>query len=251
MKLEASSVCDVGLVRKRNQDSILVYRNDARELGVFLVADGMGGYADGERASSAIAQGIREWLEALPEPGPDTTAASLLLDARQKLAEVSDYIWREWNKGQVCGSTCVLLLIVRDEFGILSVGDSRIYRRSGWRFELVTMDDIWENQSDIRRRYTADELRRHPNYGKLTQAVGSGAKLFCNMQSGKIKANDIFLLCSDGIYKMCPPRFLERKTRACRRGSLDKVRDEMMDEVRRGGARDNASLILVRCRDYY
>jgi len=250
VRLEASSVCDAGLVRKRNQDSILAYQYDPGQLGVFLIADGMGGYADGERASSAIAGGIREWVEALPEPGLETTAASLLLEAREKLVEINGHIWQEWNQGQICGSTCVLLLIVKDGFGILSVGDSRVYRRSGRRFEQLTRDDVWENQTQVRGQYTENEMKRHPNYGRLTQAVGSGAELFYNMQSGKIESGDIFLLCSDGIYKMCPPRFLDRETRACRKRALDEVRDEIMEEVRRNGARDNASLILVRCGDY-
>lgn len=250
MKLEVSSFCDAGLVRRRNQDSILVYRNDPAQMGLFLVADGMGGYADGERASSAIANGIRDWLEAMPEPGLENTAASLLLEARQKLAEISGCIWKEWNQGQTCGSTCVLLLIVKESFGILSVGDSRVYRRSGRRFEVLTQDDLWENRSEVRNRYPAEELRRHPNFGKLTQAVGSGPMLLCNTQSGRIAPNDVFLLCSDGIYKMCQPRFLEQAARACRRRPLDEVRDEIRNEVWRGGARDNASLILVRCGSY-
>lgn len=250
MKLEVSSFCDVGLVRKRNQDAIMVYRNDPAQMGAFLVSDGMGGYADGERASTAIANGIRDWLEAMPDPGLETTAASLLMEARQKLTEINSHIWQEWNQGQVCGATCVLLLIVKEDFGIISVGDSRVYRRSGWRFEVLTKDDIWENQSEIRSRFSKEELVRHPNYGRLTQAMGNGKDLFCSTQSGKISPNDVFLLCSDGIYKMCPPQFLKQAVRPSRKKSLDQIRDEIKEAVWRGGARDNASLILVRCGNY-
>lgn len=250
MKLEVSSVCDTGLVRKRNQDSILVYQNDPAQMGAFLVADGMGGYADGERASSAIVNGMWDWLKGLPEPDLNTTAASLLLEARQKMTEINRFIWQEWNQGQVCGSTCVLLLIRKERFGILTVGDSRVYRRRGRRFELLTQDDVWENQSEVRRQYSEEALRRHPNYGKLLRAVGNSPDLSCDTQGGEIAAGDLFLLCSDGVYKMCPPRFLERETRSFRKRPLDEIRDEIMDEVRRGGARDNASLILIRCGNY-
>jgi len=58
---------------------------------------------------------------------------------------------------------------------------------------------------------------------------------------------DVFALCSDGVYKMCSAKFLQKQIRAARKRKLDEVRDEVLREVNRSGAKDNASLILVRC----
>ncbi len=250
MKIETSSVCEIGMVRKRNQDSILVHCDDARQFAMFIVADGMGGYSDGERASNAIVSGMRGWLRSNPVPDSGANVNTLLRQAGNQLEDINRYVLEEWNRNQVCGSTCVLLMTLRDTYGFISVGDSRIYMSRGMKCEQITRDDVWENQAHIRRQLTEKEIRANPNYGKLASALGNEPHLAYSMQSEKLMRKDVFALCSDGVYKMCAERFLKGRIRACQRKNLDTVRDEIMSEVRRGGAKDNASLILVRCSDF-
>jgi len=81
MKLAVSCICDVGRKRTKNQDAILICRDEAQSFALFLVADGMGGYADGERASGAIVSGMRDWAAQL-NVHRFSTAADMLCAVR-------------------------------------------------------------------------------------------------------------------------------------------------------------------------
>ena len=246
MGVEVSSISDTGLKRQVNQDSILVYRREAKQFFLFAVADGMGGYADGEKASSAITGGLRTWLDAMMDTGLFPGPTAFFSGLGEKLSEVSRYIHTELNREQICGSTCVVLFFHEDMYGTFSVGDSRIYAARAWKNELLTKDDVWENLPEVQSRYSPAERRCNPNYGKLTRAIGSSEKLAYSMNTGRLAEGDAFALCSDGIYKMCSEAFLGRMLRKARHGALDDVRDGIKKEVFRRGAEDNLSLILVR-----
>ena len=245
MKLAVSCICDVGRKRTKNQDAILICRDEAQRFALFLVADGMGGYADGERASGAIVSGMRDWAAQL-NVHRFSTAADMLCAVRDRLIQINDYIWSNWNQNQVCGSTCSLLFLLRDAYGVFSVGDSRIYRCRRMKCTLITRDDVWENQREIVERYQGQDLSLHPDYGKLIHALGSERPLGYSMHTDTLRPGDVFALCSDGVYKMCSRRFLQGKLRACQWCDLDKVRDSIKAAVYRNGATDNISLILIR-----
>lgn len=246
MKLTVSSISDIGMERTKNQDAILVCQDEQRNFALFLVADGMGGYADGERASGAIVSGMKDWLSHLNVSRFSGSASSMMCAVRDRLLQINDYIWDQWNQNQVCGSTCSLLFLLRDAYGVFSVGDSRIYRVRQFRCKPITRDDVWENQREIMERYRGQNLSMHPDYGKLVHAVGSEKPLGYSMHTDSLRSGDVFALCSDGVYKLCRPGYLKAKLCSCRWADLDRVRDSIMSAVYRGGAADNASLILVR-----
>ena len=244
MKLTVSSVCDTGKLRRKNQDAILVYQDEEKSFALFLVADGMGGHTDGERASRTIALGIRDWLnQNCCLPG---SASDMLCAVRDRMLQIHDYIWTHWNQQQICGSTCALLFFLGTSYGVFSVGDSRVYRCRQLRCSAITRDDVWENPREIIAQYQEKELRMHPDYGKLVHAVGSEQTLGYSMFTDTLCDGDTFALCSDGIYKMCGDGYLKRKLRFCRWMDLDKARNQIVASVYRNGAKDNLSLILVR-----
>lgn len=246
MKLTVSSVCDVGKRRGKNQDAILIFRDEAHSFALFLVADGMGGYADGEKASGAIASGMRDWLNQLNIEQFSGNVVAVMYAVRDRLLQINDYIWNNWNQNQVCGSTCSLLFFFGDIYGVFSVGDSRIYRCRGLHCGPITRDDVWENQQEIAERYRKQDIRLHPDYGKLVHAMGSDKSLGYSMFTDALYPGDVFALCSDGIYKMCSSSYLKRKLWSCRWTSLERVRDSIVSTVYRNGAMDNLSLILIR-----
>lgn len=245
MTVEVSSVCDIGKKRKQNQDAILVHQDPSLFLSLFVVADGMGGHSDGELASRAIVSGMKAWVA--DERAHIGSLSAMLQAARDRLAEINGHILQTLNVGQTCGSTCVVLLILRESYGILSVGDSRIYRCRDLRCGPVTKDDVWENQESIRAQYSEQDRRQHKDYGKLVHAVGTEPVLACSLQTDSLRSGDVFALCSDGVYKMCSPGFLKRSLISCHWRELDTVCGSILREVYRNGAKDNASLILVRC----
>ena len=246
MGIEVGSFTDVGLKRQVNQDSILVFQKKSSDFSLFVVADGMGGYADGEKASSTITTQLRDWLDTALEAGNLGSPTAIFTGLGEKLSEINLYIHEELNRNQICGSTCALLFFHEDMYGLFSVGDSRIYRVRALRFELLTQDDVWENIPSVREQFSPAERRRNPNFGKLTHAVGSQPALSYSMNTGRLAEGDVFALCSDGVYKMCPEAFLKRAVRGARRRDLNEVCEDVKREVYRCGAQDNLSLILVR-----
>lgn len=246
MKLTVSSLCDIGIKRTKNQDAILVCQDEAHHFALFLVADGMGGYANGEKASRAIVSGMRDWFNQLNVGRFSGSATAMMCAVRDRLLQINDYIWANWNQKQVCGSTCSLLFFLEDSYGVFSVGDSRIYRCRRLQCAPITRDDVWENQKEIAERYRGQDITLHPDYGKLVHAMGSEKPLGYSMFTDTLHSGDVFALCSDGIYKMCGDGYLKRKLISCRWVELDKVRDSILSAVYRRGASDNLSLILIR-----
>lgn len=244
MRIETSYFCETGMVRRSNQDTVFLHSGAPGTLRLFLVADGMGGYANGGKASQAIADGMADWLSHNTE---GEQMNDILNSAQERLQMISDKIRRTWGQEQHCGSTCVLLLLLERVYGLLSVGDSRVYLHRGFSCELLTTDDVWEKQESVRSRFTEEEMRRQPEYGRLVHAVGTEDVLCCSMQTGILRRGDTFALCSDGVYRMCGEPFLRRTLYGSRFFRLDTLRDRIRSEVYRRGAKDNFSLILVRC----
>lgn len=165
MKIQVSSVSDIGTKREENQDAILAHTGGDGEVSLFLVADGMGGYSNGEKASGAIADGMRRLL-ARTRGRHEGSIHSLLQAVAEEMRRANKLILDTWNQGgEVCGSTCVLLALLDTMYGIFSVGDSRVYRYRGMGLEQLTLDDVWENQPDVRRKYSQQEILLHPNRG--------------------------------------------------------------------------------------
>lgn len=248
MKVKVSSFCDIGKARARNQDSILVYRDEVCDFALFAVADGMGGHQNGEKASRAITTKLKTWLSQTDISEFSKNAPALLKALRDQIVEINNYIWETWNQQQVCGSTCALLFVLGSAYGVFSVGDSRIYLSRGMRCVPITKDDVWENQKQVMEQYRKEELVRHPDYGKLVHAVGSEKHLAYSMKAEALQPGDVFALCSDGVYKMCGSSYLKRKICSCRWRNPETVKEDIIRKVFHSGAKDNVSLILVKCQ---
>lgn len=236
---------ETGNRRTINQDAVLAY---AREnSGIFVVADGMGGHSDGEYASNEIIKACRMFWNAYDG---DLTGEdfSVLLDKMElTLQKVNSEIFNERNKAQICGSTVIVLLIVGDCYAVLSVGDSRIYTCVKRRCTQLTVDDIWDNLSSTRELYSEEEIGEHKNRGKLVHAVGISEDMNVYVQTGRLQKKQVFLLCSDGLYKCCEESRIQeflKKIKSSER--METILQEYRNEVYQNGADDNFSIILVR-----
>ncbi len=240
--MEYTELCEIGKVRSINQDAVFAAARE--DTGLFLVADGMGGHSNGEKASRQIAKNISQWWEAFrPQDYPDFRGMmqGLWLTAQEANRE----IYETYNNGDICGSTMALLLIRGQTYGILSAGDSRIYLYDEKRIRQLTTDEIWENQPDL----TPVERKLHWErcHGRLYNAVGIRRELRCSMITDACRPGQVFLLCSDGLYKYCPKRWIKacmKKTaRNCR---LQNTALMLMDQTYHTDAQDNISVVLVK-----
>jgi serine/threonine protein phosphatase PrpC len=230
-----------------NQDAVLAVRRE--DFSVFCVADGMGGHSTGELASAEIIRQISQWIDSKPENCKDKPG-TLFDEFEATIEAANSTIYKTYNQGTICGSTVVSLLITQGKFCIVSVGDSRCYRRDGDQMQQITRDDVWQNQIMMVEDVSEEELQKHANYGKLLKSVGTSESLICNRIAGDIEKHDLFLLCSDGIYKVIGDENLGDLIRLTKDANtdamLDVVLDNMHEAVLHGGAPDNNTGVIVK-----
>lgn len=247
--IRESHICESGLVRKENQDAFLQYISSS--ISVFCVADGMGGHANGKRASTTIVNGIREWTGEYYAEKYESGFLAVLDDFEKKLADINRQLFRFYNNGQTCGSTLVALIIYDDYYAVFSLGDSRVYRKRGRSFTQLTKDDTWQNSDQVPPGLSAEEIRHHGNYDKLVRALGTQESFVPHRMTDKLKRGDTFLLCSDGIYKYCDTKTLAK---ACSRRIRESTvllaeRIQLLHtNVVDKGAPDNLTAVLVSVR---
>jgi type VI secretion system protein ImpM len=187
LNFRSAAASDVGRVRRINQDSFL----ERSEIGLWVVADGLGGHSDGEHASRMV-------CDALADFAPSASFEATIDAARVRMQEVNDHLLFASSRsllGDRCGSTVVLLLVRGARCAVLWAGDSRVYRWRRGRLEQLTRD---HSPSDAVGRGGPQE-----SHG-VTRAVGAHAALALDLHLDHILAGDRFLLCSDGLTRAVP-----------------------------------------------
>lgn len=244
MKLEFVGKSDTGRKRETNQDAIGVYQK--YDAGLFVVADGMGGYANGEKASQTVVAELMNWWKFF-SPASFGFEFPKMISAIERIIEyANDSIYTSFNRNEVCGTTVTVLFIYKNLYGIIYAGDSRCYLYQRKRWEQITIDEVWENQSNI--SYTERIMKNHPNRGKLINAVGIKKSIHCRAVTDMILPDSVFLLCSDGLYKLCADGFMRNCVRKCKnKRGMEQAVNKLMDRVYQNGANDNISIIIVRC----
>lgn len=243
MQLDYVARTHQGLVRESNQDSILALP----ELGIFAVADGMGGEQAGDEASAQTIATIRTASEAFFRAAPEEPGQIEAL-LRETLAQASQDVFqisvREPAKRGL-GSTASLLCLHRGLYFIAQVGDSRVYLAREGRVRQLTRDHTLVWMLYEQGAITRAQLETHPERHLLTQCVGSSRPITIDLFKGTLLPGDLFLICSDGltgyageekIAELLPEERLSVQARA----------ERLIDESLRAGGGDNVSVIIVR-----
>jgi serine/threonine protein phosphatase PrpC len=238
-----SSLCDfavssamathVGTVRRHNEDSCL----DRREIGLWVVADGMGGHEAGDVASRLI-------VESLSGIGQPADAATLLTDVRERLNKSNLQLLDEAaRRGTgIVGSTVVALLAHGTFFACLWAGDSRLYRMRNGALEQLTRDhsQIWEMiEAGV---IDAEAAEHHPLANVITRAVGVDSELVLDKLTDRVQPEDLFLLCSDGLSKMVSDREIAEILRGM---PISAIPEALIAAALAHGGRDNITAIAV------
>lgn len=258
MRIIAGCFSEVGN-RESNQDSVYYSVKDGT--GIFVVADGMGGHDGGEIASTMIIEEIERWtmgkvsheavqsgntlrLKGNSQKGIDELSA----ECRKLLIDINEDIYGRFKKeGMIGGSTVALLILKDDRCCIYTVGDSRVYRLRDDNIKQLSVDDVWENLPEIKDSMTESEKKADSRYGKLTQAVGSDNMVEIRHYEDNVQKNDVFMLCSDGVYKVCTESELESilKKKAFF-GGIEKALRNLKITVLKKGSRDNFSAVMCK-----
>ena len=161
----SASLSEVGFVRKLNEDASL----DRPDLGLWVVADGMGGHDSGDYASRLI-------VELLGEMPPPNSAGNLLSEIRNRLERANQMLrTKASDRGQdsIIASTVVVLMAYGEHFACLWAGDSRMYRLRDGEFLQVTHDHSHVQELVDVGVLSADEAESHPQANVVTRAVGA------------------------------------------------------------------------------
>ncbi|HVV94239.1 MAG TPA: protein phosphatase 2C domain-containing protein [Hyphomicrobiales bacterium] len=187
---EAGTATHVGKVRRHNEDLALV----RPDLGIFAVADGMGGHADGALASRTVVEALQSIGRA--ESAPDLLARleDRIIDANRRLTTLA----RERGSG-VIGSTVAVLLAFDRNYACLWAGDSRIYLVRGGRISQVSRDHSEVQELFDRGLISAEEARTWPRRNIVTRAIGVSQEPELDLVDGQLESGDRFVICSDGL----------------------------------------------------
>ena len=246
--LHHAGMTDVGCVRKHNEDNLLM----AQDLGLFVVADGLGGHAAGEVASQIVVETIGRFVADTVEQErtwPVDYDASLSFNANRLKAAValSDKAIAEDIRSnperETMGSTVVALLVGDGKATLAHVGDSRAYKLDADGIRQVTRDHSWVAEQVANGILTASEARVHPFRNVITQALGNGGDLDVEVQEMDLAESERLLLCSDGLSGMVPDQQIWDIVNKA--SSYQEAVEALISAARAAGGEDNITAVLV------
>jgi protein phosphatase len=232
---ETGQATDVGRVRTVNEDSFL----SRPEAGIWVVADGMGGHAAGDFASQTI---VRE-LYAMGLPGAAEDLQSRFLD---RLSRANDQILdhaEELNKGTI-GATVAALLVYDEHCACIWSGDSRVYRLHHGTLSQMSRDHTEVQALLDAGAITPQDAVNWPRKNVITRAIGVSDTPQCDIVGAELYLGDTFVICSDGLTEHLSDDDISR---FIRQFPPQEACDRMIDLPLSRGAKDNVTVIVMRC----
>ncbi len=226
----------IGKVRKANEDAWMA----RPDLGIWAVADGMGGHQRGDVASRTI-------VDHLARIHAPADARSLRRDVDEALARADAELKAAAEAtGEISASTVVALLVFGAHFAVLWAGDSRAYRLRNGALERLTRDHSLVQELVDSGALSAEDAAIHPLRNQLTRGIGTSAELQVEGRQGEIRAGDSFLLCSDGLTGHLSDDDIAAVIAA---SSPDQACRKLVERTLAAGASDNVSVVMVSIGD--
>ena len=253
--LQSASLTDPGRVRDHNEDCI----ESRPEIGLYVLADGMGGYNAGEVASgmatSLIADGMQEqWQLREVEKLGREEAKKLAREAiAEHVARANAAIFNTSQNNPECagmGTTLVVCLFYDNFLAVGHIGDSRLYRLRGEAMEQVTRDhSLLQEQLDS-GLITPEEAKLSQNKNLVTRALGIDPSVETEIHVHETQPDDIYLLCSDGLSDMMEDEEI-RLTMLTLKSNPTLTVQQLVQAANDNGGRDNISAMLIRVAEPY
>jgi serine/threonine protein phosphatase PrpC len=237
VRFTSHALTHIGLVRQRNEDAFLERPDLGPGIGLWAVADGMGGHEAGDFASASIVTALGA-IEPLADLGDIVEAAAAELEAvdgalRARAAKL--------GPAAVIASTVVVLLATAEEFACLWAGDSRLYRWRDGEFRQLTIDHSKVQEMVEAGLLRPEEAAHHPYSNIVTRSVGGGRLEFGRLREA-VQPGDRFLLCSDGLTNMVgDAEIAEELAAAPPREAALRLRDHVLAR----GAIDNVTIVII------
>lgn len=243
LKLTSGGVTDVGRIRKKNED-VLLLLDDYK---IYAIADGMGGAVGGELASQKTIELIKDGIQRQPL---SVSLKNKVHVVSRSVNEASEWIfnWAQANQVQGTGTTLVAL-ILSDEYPwaatVLHAGDSRLYLFRDSQLKQISKDhSIEEVIGENDGRPLPSQFK-----GVITNAIGLKKRVSLELTRSNQLANDIWILCSDGLSKMLSDEAISGViSEHCNEGA-QKTAQALVNAANDAGGRDNVSVIVVKVHE--
>ncbi len=248
-----SASTDIGNTKKTNQDSlnVKVITIGGEQVAFAVLCDGMGGLEKGELASASVVHAYEKWvLERLPALLSAGLRDDILRKEWEGIAGLCNEKIKDYGRRSAIslGTTAAVLLLTRERYYIMNVGDSRVYEIAG-QLSVLTRDQTVVAREVEQGLLSLEQARSDPRRSVLLQCIGSSEEVYPDFFFGEPKAGAVYMLCSDGfrheiteaeIWEGFQPQTMLRaeqmKENELRLIALNKLRQE----------RDNISVITIR-----
>lgn len=233
-RFRSRGLTHTGLVRKHNEDAFL----DSGAIGLWAVADGMGGHESGDYASQLI-------VDTLAATKPPESASALLHDVKHRLDQVHlalQSVAASRGEGAVIASTVVVLMAHGQHFACVWAGDSRAYRCRGRTLQLLTKDHSYVQTLIDQGLLQPERAATHPYANVVTRAVGTEHGLDLDLVTGELAPNDRFLLCSDGLNRQVSDADIASVLATV---TCEEAPEILIERALQFGARDNVTALVI------
>lgn len=250
LRIEVAGETNVGMKRNHNEDNFSIIE----EVGLYIVADGMGGHASGEVASQMAVDAMREFFSATAQDPERTWPYKMdrskgyeenRLITAIKLANLRIYESAQRDPRQRgMGTTIVALFAVEDGVYMAHVGDSRGYRIRDGAIEQMTEDHSLLNDYIKMKRLSPEEIANFPHKNVIVRALGMKDTVKVDTRFEQPRANDTYLLCSDGLSgPVTDPDLLDIVSKA---PDLKTAASRLIQKANENGGPDNITVVLAR-----
>jgi len=226
---------ETGNIRSVNEDACL----DTRHKGIWVVADGMGGHQSGDLASRSI-------IESLDKAQVYDRLDESLDDVKERLKQVNTDLYLEAAErggNQTIGSTVVVMVAHENQCAVVWAGDSRLYRYRDGALERLTRDHSQVQEIIELGVLLPEDAENHPAANIITRAIGASQDIDLDSATTTMQADDVYLLCSDGLYKELTEDEIAGILLA--QSDSKKACDELIDLTLQRECRDNVTAIVV------
>ncbi|MFN0118662.1 MAG: Stp1/IreP family PP2C-type Ser/Thr phosphatase [Elusimicrobiota bacterium] len=249
--IKISGKTDKGMKRSKNEDCMLI----DEDLGLMIVADGMGGHASGEVASQLATSISSEQLKRSLQTGhvpvffhvpknPQLDPRTIILGDCIKLANsVVNEAAQKTAENHNMGTTIVVALCLENKLSIGHVGDSRLYViRQGKKIKQITVDHSFVQEQVDKGLLKAEDAEKSDMRNMLTRSVGISADVDVDLNEIELSQGDYILLCSDGLSKMLDDTQIENVFYT--KTEPQEIVDQLIDLANQSGGLDNVTAIV-------
>lgn len=240
--MEFAKQTHVGKIRQSNQDQIGSFENQSSQR-LFILCDGMGGHNAGDVASEMALYQVGVNFEKTEKMSLDETKAWLEVNIKAASDRVLEKS-QEFEDLEGMGTTLVAAIEVDNNWLFANVGDSRGYLLEENRLKQITKDQSYVQELIDQNLITDEEARHHPQRNIVTQSVGVDKDITIEFVEKKADAEQVLLLCSDGLSDMLTDREIESTMNQTY--DLDHLAKNLIEQANEAGGHDNVSVVLAR-----